>query len=161
MHNPIENVRQSYKPDYIKTLFVEESAPASGDLFYFGKTLFTKYTRWAFERAHNLKFISDKAFLDYFKSQGYFLDDLSLEPVDHLKKDLRSQALKNSIFSLAMRIQMYQPDVIIACPKKIEPLVQEAIRISGIQCDCHTLSFPSNGHQDEYIEGLIRILGKK
>ena len=79
----------------------------------------------------------------------------------HLKKDPRSQALKNSIFSLAMRIQMYQPDVIIACPKKIEPLVQEAIRISGIQCDCHTLSFPSNGHQDEYIEGLTRILGKK
>ncbi len=155
----IENIRQQYMPDYIKTLFVGESAPASGDFFYLGNNHFCTYTRQAFERAHNIKFISDKAFLDYFKSQGYFLDDLSHEPVNHLKNNHRNQELKNSVFSLAMRIQMYQPDVIISCLKKIEPYVQEAIEISNIQCRFYALPFPGNGHQNKYIEGLIRILG--
>ena len=32
----IEATRASYRPDRITTLFVGESAPASGDFFYFG-----------------------------------------------------------------------------------------------------------------------------
>ena len=145
MYNPIENLRQFYQPDYIKTLFVGESAPTSGDFFYRGNSSFTTYTRQAFESAHNLKFISDKAFLDYFKGRGYFFDDLSHEPVDHLKSEHQNQALKNAVFPLAMRIQMYQPEIIIACHEKIVPHVQESIRISDIQCDYFTLPFPGNG----------------
>jgi hypothetical protein len=158
MHNPIENIRQSYKPDHIRTLFVGESSPASENFFYFGNTLFTKCTRKAFERAHNFRFISDRAFLDYFKRQGCFLDDLSHEPVDHLKGEHRNNALKNSALSLAMRMQIYQPDVIIVWLKKIEPYVREAIRISDIQSRFYTLPFPGNDNQNEYIEGLIRII---
>lgn len=158
MHNPIENIRQAYKPDYIKILFVGESAPSTGDFLYFGNNPFTTYTRKAFEKAYKLRFLSDKAFLDYFKNQGCFFDDLSHEPVDHLGKGHRDQALKGSAFSLAMRLQMYQPDVVITCLKKIESHVEEAIRIADIQCLFYTLPFPEKGHQDEYIDGLVRIL---
>ncbi len=158
MHQPMENLRQSYKPDYIKILFIQETPPKAGDFFYLGNSPFNPFTRRAFEAAYNLKFISLKAFLDYFKNRGCFVDHLTHEPISHFNSGRRNRVPKNNVLSLAMRIQIYQPDIIIACLKKIEPHVQEAVRISDIDCRFYSLPFPGNGNQNEYVDGLIRIL---
>ncbi|MBR0936987.1 hypothetical protein [Bradyrhizobium jicamae] len=43
----IEAERLRYRPERITTLFVGESAPHSGDFFYFGNTNMTRYRRIA------------------------------------------------------------------------------------------------------------------
>lgn len=158
MHNPIENLRHSYKPDYIRILIVGESTPTLRDFFYSGNSAFTTCTRKAFESAKQVNFISNKAFLIYFKSQGYFFDELSRGPFHHPKNTIRRQALNESVLYLATRIQMYQPEVVIACPEKIEPHVQEAIRIADIKCHFYVLPFPDALCQKQYVSGLVSII---
>jgi hypothetical protein len=67
------------------TLFVGESAPASGDFFYYGTSAMTRYMRRAIEDA--LGPAND--FLASFKGLGWYLDDLVLTPVDKLARSER------------------------------------------------------------------------
>src|SRR4029077_19516668 len=81
----VEAVRARYRPERIKTLFVGESAPYSGDFFYCGNTAMLRYMR----RAVELAFGETGNFLESFKAYGWYLDDLVLTPVNHLTKSQR------------------------------------------------------------------------
>ena len=58
-----ELVRERFRPERITTLFVGESAPASGDFFYYGNSGMTRYMQRA------MGHIGDN-FLESFKARN-------------------------------------------------------------------------------------------
>lgn len=90
-----EVLRESYKPRKIRLLLIGESAPASGRFFY-QKSLMTVYTSRAFEAVFGKSFPNESAFLDFFRSTGCYLDDLSVVPVNRMPRSLRERASKES-----------------------------------------------------------------
>jgi hypothetical protein len=99
----VENVRIRYRPERIKTLFVGESAPHGGTFFYYGNGELYRQMRRAVERT----FGESNDFLKTFKSYGWYLDDLVLEPVNRLSKQERKLKCLDSRKSLADRIATY------------------------------------------------------
>ncbi len=77
----IELIRARYRPPRVMVLFVGESAPASGKFFYGDENSFAGHIR----RAIWPDIVDHHDFLDRFRSCGWFLDDLVLEPVDNEK----------------------------------------------------------------------------
>ena len=99
----IEATRLRFRPERIMTLFVGESAPASGDFFYYGTSGMTRYMRQAIEGA----FGATDDFLQTFKGYGWYLDDLALVPVDKLPGTERIAVCRSWQDSLAERIAAY------------------------------------------------------
>src|SRR4030088_928691 len=84
--NLVEAARARFRPDQIMTLFIGESAPDSDKFFYFGKNPMLTYTRKAIEQALG----SDNGDIrERFKALGWYLDDLSLVPVNTLAPAMR------------------------------------------------------------------------
>ena len=77
----VEETRARYRPERIVTLFVGEFPPQSGKFFYYGNTALAHHMSSAMRAAGLL---GDGDFLDRFKAYGWYLDDLVLEPVNHL-----------------------------------------------------------------------------
>jgi len=67
----IEAARARFRPERITTLFVGESAPASGDFFYYGNTAMFRRMQRAVEHALG----EGGDFLERFKAMGRYLDD--------------------------------------------------------------------------------------
>ena len=105
----VEATRLRFRPERITTLFVGESAPAGGDFFYYGRSVMTRYMREAIENALG----KTDDFLATFKAYGWYLDDLSLVPVDKLSKPERMRICAAAQASLAERIASYQPQAIV------------------------------------------------
>ena len=63
------------------TFFVGQSAPVSGDFFYYGNNAMLTHMQRAVEQALG----GGGDFLDRFKAYGWYLDDLVLTPVNQLK----------------------------------------------------------------------------
>jgi len=127
----IETVREGYRPNCIKTLFVGESAPASGDFFYCGGNAMLTHMRCAVEPALGGSGGSDQDFLERFKKYGWFLDDLVLTPVNHLTKSERKAKCLEAQRSLADRIAAYQPEAIVSLLIFTKPFVDEAAILLG------------------------------
>ena len=153
----VEILRASYKPNKIKILIVGESAPAGGTFFY-DKSNMTLYTKKAFENAFDKSFSNEKDFLDFFKNQNCYLDDICLTPIDKMENQQREQMLKNSVVDFSERLKIYQPDVIIVALKKIVKYTQKAIELSKVQSQYYQIPFAGNGWQNKYIEELEKIL---
>ena len=133
----VEALRHQYRPEKISTLFVGESAPASGTFFYDETSQMYRYMREVFGNPPD--------FLSHFMSQGCFLDDLVLTPVNHRRKAERRAAHHASIPSLADRIADYSPLAIIAVLKMIGPAVGEAMFRASSSAQFYVVSFPGNG----------------
>jgi len=155
----IESLRESHKPEKIKILFVGESAPASGAFFYDGKKhSFTTNIRKTFEIALNVTFEDNKEFLDYFKDAQCYLDDLSLEPVNHLSLQERRVKLQESIVPFSKRLKGVRPDVLVIIKKDIEQYVRSAVELSCISPKVIPTYFPGVGHLHKFREDVIPIL---
>ncbi len=152
-----ESLRLRYKPDNIRLLLIGESPPASGKFFYLSSAM-TKFTSLAFEKAHRRTFNNDSDFLEYFKSCGCYLDDLSHIPVNNLNRHKREQQLRDCVDPLSKRIREANPSVIVICLRKIEGYVKEAVNKSGCNPKLYTLPYPGHGYQNDYIEGLASII---
>jgi len=150
-----EELRQSYKPTDIKILFIAEAPPEADTFFYSAKSFFYTYTKQVFETFFKEE-IDGTEFLDFFKTAGFYLEDLSHVPMafdeicskqDSLIKDLKD------------RINLYAPTAIIITPKRINGFVRQAISLSEVANNIDTenifsLYFPGNGLQNKYISGL-------
>ncbi len=160
INSNIEKIRTSYKPDKVRILLVGESAPMAGDFFYFGDSL-CKYTKSAFAKVYpevGLQTIQD--FLNFLKEKGVYLDDICLMPINKLDERERKQCIENSVSSLAERIKVYCPIVVVSMLKKIEMDIRKSLRIAGVNPQLYSLPFGGNGHQNKYIEGLAEIVKK-
>jgi hypothetical protein len=118
----------------------------------------TTFTAQAFQKALGIRFRDNREFLEYFKTYGCYLDDLSHTPVDNLPKKQREEFLKAGIGELAQRIHEMNPGVLVIALKKIEHYVREAVYRSQRQPEIFALPFPGHGHQGKYIDELCKII---
>ena len=161
MSNNIEEIRNKYRPEKIKVLLVGESPPAAGTFFYTGDSL-TRYTQVAFQRIFpEVEKLSTEGFLKYFRDNGYYLDDLCLEPVNQMGNTEREIARRCGVDPLATRIRRYQPEHIIAIHMGSSDMVKLAALKAGLDhIPVHTTAFPSFSNQPRYINELEVILKK-
>jgi len=154
-----QKLRESYKPNEVKVLFVAESPPERDTFFYSGKSFLHHYTRKAFYTYYKDEI--DKlypSFLDFFRSLGFYLDDLCHKPANF--SDIRKDK-KQYIEELSKRLGEYKPKAVIITPLRIDWFVREAILLSGLIIDhelIFTLYFAGNGFQNKYVNGLEQAL---
>ena len=95
-----ERLRSAHKPEAIRLLFIGESRPAGGTFFYDGNSILQRWTAVAMSRAHAVDFEDSAAFPREFRAAGYYLDDLCLEPVNHLIPSERRRVRVDSLLAL-------------------------------------------------------------
>jgi hypothetical protein len=155
-----EQIRDQYRPSFIRLLFVGESAPVSGNFFYKGDSL-TSHVQMAFEKAFKVQFDGHRPFLQCFKALGCYLDDLSHVPVNGLADPEREKMLKKSVPEFSDRLKLFNPKAIIVSPMKIKKYFEEARNaISFEPIDSWFLPYPSYNRKNRlrFVEGLFRIL---
>ena len=146
----MENLRQSYRPTHITTLFVGESAPHGGTFFYNQNSGLFREIRKAFR--------GEEAFLDDFKNKGFYLDDLVLEPVNHLAPRDRIARCKESVASFAKRLTSYKPEAIVILLMSIKPMVLQAMHESGLSYEPFCTPYPGFGNQPRFQKAMIGII---
>lgn len=130
----IEDKRQSFRPDRITALFLGESAPRSGRSFYQQNT--------GLYRAMQSAFHSQDDFLIEFKARGYYLDDLSLIPVNGMSRTERTKQCETSIPSLAHRLRDYRPAAIVILIRRIDRWIREAAKQVDLAVPIYNTTYP-------------------
>jgi hypothetical protein len=150
-----EAVRARYRPPRIATLFVGESPPASGKFFYAGDTALARNMASAM-RAAGLDDTGN--FLDCFKEQGWYLDDLVLQPVNWLQTSERRRQWREAQDSLANRIKDYHPRAIVVLLLGIKDIVAAAAATAGSDAQVFAVPFPGMGQQARFREAMAQII---
>jgi hypothetical protein len=150
----VEATRLTFRPERITTLFVGESAPVSGDFFYFGNTALTRHMQTAIEQ----RFGPTGNFLETFKALGWYLDDLVLTPVNQLRPTERRAACVAARSSLAQRIAEYQPLAIVSLLHSIREDVAAAASTANSAANLYTVPFPGMGQQVRFQTEMKAIL---
>lgn len=156
----IESTRLKYRPKDITTLFVGESAPASGDFFYYCKSDLYRCMKSAMEAA-GLGGNGD--FLDHFKTLGWYLDDLVLTPVNKGFSDSeRKEACRIAQPCLAKRIAKYEPLAIVSLllAERVKKFVYAAAADACNGVDCYAVHFPGLGNQRRFLSDMEDIILK-
>ncbi len=120
MQDRREQLRESYRPQRVRLLFVAESPPASGRFFYQRDSGLYRAMRDAFES-------TDAAFLDLFRDLGCYLIDLCADPVDHLEPAARRTSCAEGEAALARQIALLEPPIIATLLVSIEANVHRAL----------------------------------
>jgi hypothetical protein len=145
-----ENVRNHYRPDRIITLFVGESAPHGGTFFYNRDSGLFREIRKAFQ--------GNEHFLEDFRKNGFYLDDLVLEPVNHLAGTDRTSLCRASVSSLAKRLKDYKPKAIVILLHSIRPMVLRAMYEAGLSCIPYCTPYPGFGNQPRFHRAMSEII---
>ncbi len=149
----VETIRRQFLPQRITALFVGESAPQSGKVFYLRNGQVYRYMRQAFTGGPD--------FLEWFKANGYFLDDLILDPVNKKAYTERRRLRCESVLDLARRLSDYRPAVVVALMIGIEPMVRDAIAKAGLSDrPFHVIPFPGCGQQGRFSSKMAEIIPK-
>jgi hypothetical protein len=152
---PVEVARAHYRPERITTLFVGESAPASGAFFYHGDSAMLRYMQRAAEAALG---VGSGVFLDRFKAWGWFLDDLVLTPVNNLTQAERIAKCRAAQSSLAERIADHRPLAIVNLLLSINEMVEAAAIAAGSSAALYAVPFPGMGQQRRFLDAMGRII---
>jgi hypothetical protein len=152
----IEDVRARFRPERITTLFVGESAPASGDFFYYGNTAMFRHMQRAVEHALG----EGGDFLERFKAMGWYLDDLAPTPVNRLPQRQRMAKCLDARDNLAKRIAEYRPLAIVSLLRSIEDIVNDAAKRAGSSAPRYAVPFPGMGQQARFQSAMARIIPK-
>ena len=145
-----EETRASYRPKRITTLFVGESAPHGGTFFYNQDSGLFREIRKAFR--------GNGHFLEDFKRNGFYLDDLVLEPVNHLANKERRSLCRQSVSSFVERLKNYQPKAIVILLHSIKPMVLEAMHEAGISYEPYCTPYPGFGNQPRFHRAMAEII---
>jgi hypothetical protein len=145
-----EEIRAGYRPDRITTLFVGESAPHGGTFFYNRDSNLYREVRDVFG--------GKEAFLDEFKRRGFFLDDLVLEPVNHLQPRERRQLCRHAVPAFTKRLQEYRPQTVVALLCSIREQVAEAIHEAELSCEFYCTPYPGFGNQPRFRTAMAEII---
>jgi hypothetical protein len=149
-----EALRLSFMPDRIRLLLVGESAPSSGKFFYRANSNAYHHIRTAFGRA------GDPGFLYWFKSQGYYLDDLVLTPINKAANKDRRLAAQDGVRPLGNRIRSYAPRMVIAFSRQIGAEVAAALALSGVSAEYHCVRFPGSGQQGNFQHDMAPLMNR-
>ena len=151
----IEAIRSQYRPTRITTLFVGESAPASGAFFYKGDTSMARNMKAAIESAG---LGGSGNFLDDFKARGWYLDDLVLTPINKRTQAQKKVEHRVAKPRLALRIAEYRPLAIVSLLYAIADIVKAAADKAGLDTPFYRVPFPGNGQQKRFKAEMARIL---
>jgi hypothetical protein len=119
-----ERLREHYRPDRVRLLFVGESPPASGRFFYQEDSGFFHAVRETFLTA--FPSVGKREFLASFRALGCYLVDLCGEPVDNMTRDVRRSACRSGEARLARTIRTLRPEIIITVVRSIGENVRRA-----------------------------------
>jgi hypothetical protein len=148
--NHFEDLRKSYRPDLITTLFVGESAPASGRFFYSGdSSLFHAMKR---------EFGNQETFLEDFKKKGFYLDDLVLTPINKLERHERLTQREEAIPELAKRLLEYEPEAVVVVMRAILPTVLKAMRMAVVSYEPFCVPHPAFGNWTRFSNAMKEII---
>ena|SRR5438477_218161 len=150
----VEAARARFRPAKITTLFVGESAPISGDFFYYGNNAMLSHMQRAVEQALGER----DDFLERFKAYGWYLDDLVLTPVNHLKNPERKAQCQSAQPSLTARIAEYQPLAIVSLMVGIKHIVEAAAVAAGNNSPRFAVPFPGMGQQVRFLAAMAGII---
>ncbi|MGD0442885.1 MAG: hypothetical protein ABSA39_03020 [Edaphobacter sp.] len=145
-----ESVRRSYRPRHITTLFVGESAPHGGTFFYNQDSGLFREIRKAFR--------GQTRFLEDFKHNGFYLDDLVLQPVNHLDAKHRRSLCRDAVSSFVDRLSDYNPRAIVVLLMSIRPMALDAIREAGLSCPVYCTPYPGFGNQPRFQKAMSGII---
>lgn len=148
--NYFEELRKSFRPGRVMTLFVGESAPASGRFFYSGdSSLFHAMKR---------EFGNQRTFLEDFKDKGFYLDDLVLTPINKLERHERLRQRQEAIPKLAKRLVEYKPRAVVVVMRAILPTVLRAMRIAGMSYEPFCVPHPAFGNWIRFSNAMKEII---
>jgi tetratricopeptide (TPR) repeat protein len=156
MQEPVETLRACYRPERIKTLFVGESPPINGRFFYDGNNPLLTFMSEAIESA----LPGEGNFLNRFRENGWYLDDLVLTPVNHLPDAERKAAWRDAQDNLAKRIAEYRPDAIVVLlkNKKFQRVVKDAVAEVVSTDNIHAVPFPGMGNLPKFRTAMLDIV---
>ena len=119
-----ERLRNNFRPNRVRILFVGESPPASGRFFYQADSGLYRAVRKTFLTA--FPSMRRTEFLDSFRALGCYLVDLCVEPVDNMTRDARRCACRSGEARLARMIRTLRPEIIITVVRSIGENVRRA-----------------------------------
>ena len=159
-----EVVRRNFLPNNVSLLFIGEPPPVGGTFFYLANSKLYEATKEAFRSALP-DLVRGSNFLERFAELGYYLDDLCLEPVNHLKLDnplakaKRLRLRKQGEAPLATRMREFAPRHVVAVMKGIEDNVRRALDVAELDVVLDALPFPGRtAHRDRYVDELVEVL---
>ncbi|MBS7565903.1 hypothetical protein KHS38_15960 [Mucilaginibacter sp. Bleaf8] len=124
-------LKQQYKPDKVKLLFVADGVPIGHKYFYLKNSNLYKAIKAAFVQVFG-EFKSDDEFLEFFKEMGCYIDNISDKPVKDLPPAQQRTLRQEGVPQLASHIAQMKPQLVIISLKVIEKQVREAIAQSGV-----------------------------
>lgn len=155
-----QELRDSFKPEIIKVLFIAEAPPENDTFFYSAKSFLYGYTKQVFYEFFKEEIDSSSVFLKFFQNKGCFLDDLCHQPKTF--KEIRSNK-ESYIKGLKERLELYKPRAVIITTIRIVDFVKTAIACSNLKNYLNNdlifpLYFAGNGWQNKYMSGLRSVL---
>ena len=148
--NRLEKLRKSFYPGCITTLFVGESAPASGRFFYSSNS--------SLFRAMKRVFGNRESFLEDFKKSGFYLDDLVLTPINKMERRERSSRRQKAVPELAKRLVEYKPKAVVVVMRAILPKVRQAMQIAGMPYEPFCVPHPAFGNWPRFSNAMKEII---
>jgi hypothetical protein len=95
-------------------------------------------------------------FLDWWRDQGWFLDDLCAEPVNHLDDSPRRRHHRLAESSLTRRLGWEpQPAIVLFTPLMIQSSVLRVVKALDWKVQVGGLHFPSHGSQHRFQDELM------
>ena len=141
----VEAIRLAHRPERIATLFVGGSAPVSGRFFYRGNSLMWEIVMSAIEES-----LPGQGTIASFKANGWYLDDLSITPINDLRGKARRVDRVAARENLAVRIAKHQPLAIVSLMLGIREDVEAARTIAGCSVRHINTPFPGMGQQRKF-----------
>ncbi|MGE5893917.1 MAG: hypothetical protein ACM34I_07665 [bacterium] len=118
MKNDRERLRESYRPERVRVLFIGEAPPASGVFFYQGDSGLYRALSTTFVEA--FPHLRDRDFLATFRDLGCYLVDLCGRPVDRLGPRERRKARRMGETRLAETVRRLRPLAIVVLLRSID-----------------------------------------
>ena len=156
----LSRIRQRYRPDRVRLLFVGESPPASGRFFYNPDSGLYRAIRDTFRLIDPS--ITDDNFLQKFRASGCYLIDTCPNPVDRMQPRLRLAACLEGEPGLRRTIRRLQPEVIVSLVRSVQPIVSRASAEAGWTGRLIDLPYPGRWirHREKFVAGLLPELRK-
>jgi hypothetical protein len=127
--NNRERLRESYRPQRVRVLFIGEAPPASGAFFYRRDSGLFRALSTTFEEA--LPRLRGRDFLAAFRGLGCYLVDLCGRPVDRLGPRERREARRMGEARLADAMRRLRPLAIVVLLRSIDENCARAAEASA------------------------------
>jgi hypothetical protein len=163
-----EDLREAYRPDHLKVLFIGESPPDPGDgerRFFYAPTLSQHdnllrnlaeaiYGDDVLERATKVEV------LERFREDGYWLIDALRRPINKAKKEDRRARIKAAVPALVTRCKELAPEYgVVICIKDVYEEAIGKLLASGVRV-LHrgALPFPLYGRDIAFRNAIRRMM---